>query len=245
MRGSLRVAVFVCAAGAAAPAEWAGDGAWSRQAAGVRAAPNQLLRFAGTLRGPGGDPLEGDHVLVFEIFDGARGGAPLWKEKHEVTLEEGSYTVLLGSVSRIRLPLDRDSYLFVHPEGLDEVLEEYRIAVPVEEPGAGPDATAGARGVYRLEAVGRKRGSREAARVREGDEDASSRTGKAGGRAAGGDREVLPEPEPPVDLGPEPGETGTSAVKLRAVKQIRSPSGTLSVAPSGGTPNPLELPGTG
>src|SRR5262245_8953339 len=127
-------------------------------ASGSKLPPNQLVRFSGTLRDGNGQPLSGEHLLMFEIFDVARGGEPVWKEKHVATLEEGAYTVLLGSVSRLNVPLDRDYYLFVHPEGLIESLEQYRIAVAVQTPPGEQGTLPGERGVYRFEVVGRKQG---------------------------------------------------------------------------------------
>jgi len=61
----------------------------------------QQVRYAGKLGTRGGDTVE----AVFRIYAAAEGGDPLWSETQRVTTsEDGSYSVLLGSVSLSGLP---------------------------------------------------------------------------------------------------------------------------------------------
>ncbi len=61
----------------------------------------QQVRYAGKLATRTGDTVE----AVFSIYAAAEGGEPLWTETQKVTVDQdGSYTVLLGSVSHSGLP---------------------------------------------------------------------------------------------------------------------------------------------
>jgi hypothetical protein len=179
-------------------------------------ARNQLLRFTGTLLDPDGRPLAGDQTLVFQIFEG-RGGEPIWEERHPVTMENGRYTVLLGAQTRIDIPLNRDSYLFVQPEGLDDVIEQYRIVVASGDPGAEPGAHKGQRGVYRLEAAGSRNGT-----------------------AARGKEKAVDTDDDAADA--EETRIAATGFKLRTIKQVVSPNGTILFNPGPGTPDPLVVP---
>ena len=61
----------------------------------------QQVRYAGKLATRSGDTVE----AVFSIYAAAEGGEPLWTETQKVAVDQdGSYTVLLGSVSHAGLP---------------------------------------------------------------------------------------------------------------------------------------------
>lgn len=58
-----------------------------------------FLNFQGSLRDPAGNPLSGEHRLVFRIYGAADAppGAALWNEEHTgVTVRDGFFNVLLG-----------------------------------------------------------------------------------------------------------------------------------------------------
>jgi hypothetical protein len=94
------VVSFFTTADHAFAAPWA-----SRQAApalqpsvaGVTVPP--FLNFQGSLRDPAGNPLNGEHRLIFRIYGAtdAPPNAALWKEEHTgVTVRDGYFNVLLG-----------------------------------------------------------------------------------------------------------------------------------------------------
>ena len=58
----------------------------------------RLVKFAGTLKDAKGTPRMGVVGLTFAIHAKQEGGAPLWLETQNVTLDEqGRYSVLLGA----------------------------------------------------------------------------------------------------------------------------------------------------
>jgi hypothetical protein len=58
----------------------------------------RLIRFSGTAHGSSGKPLTGVVGITFSLYKGQDGGAALWLETQNVTLDtNGVYSVLLGA----------------------------------------------------------------------------------------------------------------------------------------------------
>jgi len=71
-----------------------------------RAIP-RLVKFSGVLRNSLGEPRTGVVGILFALYEEQDGGAPLWLETQNVTLDEqGRYSVLLGATQSEGLPLE-------------------------------------------------------------------------------------------------------------------------------------------
>ena len=69
--------------------------------------PTRLVRFAGVLNEPKGQPLIGVVGVMFSIYAEPTGGAPLWQETQNVKLDkQGRYSVLLGSANGLGMPVE-------------------------------------------------------------------------------------------------------------------------------------------
>src|SRR5262245_19943762 len=67
----------------------------------------RLVQFSGILQDNGGAIQPGLQSITFALFRDQRGGAPLWQETQNVTVDaEGRYTVLLGAGTRGGVPLE-------------------------------------------------------------------------------------------------------------------------------------------
>ena len=65
------------------------------------------VKFSGTVKDAQGKPLSGTVGITFSFYKDQQGGAPLWQETQNVTLDaSGRYTVQLGSSLASGLPLD-------------------------------------------------------------------------------------------------------------------------------------------
>ncbi|MBN93637.1 MAG: hypothetical protein CL928_06105 [Deltaproteobacteria bacterium] len=64
------------------------------------ATPTRLSQQGRVLDGAGG-PLSGSHTLVFTLYDEETGGNVLWTETHQLNLDEGYYSVTLGTLSTL------------------------------------------------------------------------------------------------------------------------------------------------
>ncbi|MFT6232957.1 MAG: hypothetical protein ACJAZO_003475, partial [Myxococcota bacterium] len=49
----------------------------------------------------GGTPLQGSQTIVFRLYDAPTGGASGWTETHTITVNDGYFAVVLGSVSAL------------------------------------------------------------------------------------------------------------------------------------------------
>ena len=63
------------------------------------AAPPNLINYQGSLTDTGGVPVDGSFPMTFRIYDVATGGTPLYEESQSVTVTQGIYNVLLGSIT--------------------------------------------------------------------------------------------------------------------------------------------------
>ncbi len=67
------------------------------------AVPN-IISYQGVLNGDDGTPVNGSVNMTFSIYDSPSSGAPLWVENQTVSVSNGAFNVLLGSVEG--LPAD-------------------------------------------------------------------------------------------------------------------------------------------
>lgn len=62
------------------------------------AAFSAQIPYSGQLADDEGVALSGNHSLTFSLYDAVTGGTPLWTETHAVTVNNGYFSVELGSV---------------------------------------------------------------------------------------------------------------------------------------------------
>ena len=73
-----------------------------------------LISYQGRLTDATGIPIEGSRSVTFRIYDSEVAGNLLWNETHSnVTATEGIFEVLLGSVTSLNLPFDKQYYLAI------------------------------------------------------------------------------------------------------------------------------------
>ncbi|MBI3404740.1 MAG: tail fiber domain-containing protein [Acidobacteria bacterium] len=77
-----------------------------QDSASAHAVP-RLVKFGGTLREANGSARAGTVGVVFAVYADANGGAPLWMETQNISVDEtGKYSALLGASTRGGVPLD-------------------------------------------------------------------------------------------------------------------------------------------
>jgi len=80
--------------------------------AAVQAQVPRLIRYQGTVVDANNVPLEGSYTLTFRVYDVATGGAALWTETQTaVPVSRGVFSILLGQVTPLNLPFDKDAWL--------------------------------------------------------------------------------------------------------------------------------------
>ena len=87
---------------------------WLGGMAPVAAEVPHLIRYQGYVTDDQGAPLEGSYTLSFRIYDAETGGTLLWSETQAgVPLQEGNFSVLLGSVTPLDLTFASPTWLEV------------------------------------------------------------------------------------------------------------------------------------
>ena len=64
----------------------------------------KTINYQGYLTDAGGNPVNGTRSIVFSIYNVNSGGTALWSETQSVAVNNGIYSVILGSVTPINLP---------------------------------------------------------------------------------------------------------------------------------------------
>ena len=71
----------------------------------VRGQIPQTLSYQGVLTDANGAIVpDGKYTLTFKLFNAAGGGRAMWSENQEVFIQNGLFTVAIGSVSPLDIP---------------------------------------------------------------------------------------------------------------------------------------------
>lgn len=111
-------------------------GAQAQQAASQTATVPHLVKFGGNVKDLNGKPLTGTAGVTFALYKDDQGGAPLWIETQNVSLDSsGHYSVMLGATKADGLPTDlftsgEARWLGVQPEGQAEQPRVLLLSVP-------------------------------------------------------------------------------------------------------------------
>ena len=115
--------------------------AWTSTALSQQQTPNtaivpRLIRFAGTLKDSAGKPLSGPVGITFTLYKEQQGGAALWIETQNVSLDSaGRYSVLLGATKPEGIPTElftsgEAQWLGVEVSGQSELPRVLLVSVP-------------------------------------------------------------------------------------------------------------------
>ncbi|MBA7527476.1 hypothetical protein ES705_19652 [subsurface metagenome] len=92
----------------------------------------KLINFEGKLTETDGTPIKGTKEMTFRIYDSAEAPSPIWVEEREVTVDNGFYSILLGSVESFDphdppMKFDTGYWLGVEVSGEGELKPRYQI----------------------------------------------------------------------------------------------------------------------
>ncbi len=74
----------------------------------------QTLSYQGVLADAAGNPgADGTYNLIIKLYDVAAGGAALWQEEHAAIVSKGVFNTILGSVTPLNLPFDKQYWVGV------------------------------------------------------------------------------------------------------------------------------------
>lgn len=73
----------------------------------------QMINYQGVLLDGGGDPITGNRSVEFLLYDVETGGTAIWSETQNLTITEGLFNVLLGSVTPIPFRVFDDTEVYL------------------------------------------------------------------------------------------------------------------------------------
>jgi len=89
---------------------------------GLSAQIPEIISYQGLLSDSEGNPVEnGSYDLTFRLFEAQNAGEAVWSESQSVFIINGIFNVLLGSVTDLSIPFDRQYWLGISVENGDEL----------------------------------------------------------------------------------------------------------------------------
>ncbi len=71
----------------------------------------QEITYQGLLTDANSNPLNGDYDLTFKLYSVSTEGASIWEENQKITVSDGIFNVILGSVNPLDIPFDKAFWL--------------------------------------------------------------------------------------------------------------------------------------
>ncbi|WP_340106230.1 tail fiber domain-containing protein [Rhodohalobacter sp. 8-1] len=89
----------------------------------VQSSHSLLISYQGRLTNSDGSPVvDGNHTLVFSLYDQESGGTALWQETQNIETDNGVFSSTLGAVNSIdTLTFNRPFYLGIQVDGSEEL----------------------------------------------------------------------------------------------------------------------------
>ena len=77
------------------------------------AAVPRIINYQGKFTDKDDNPLSGNYLVTFRFYDVAAGGQAIWEEGHILTLNNGMFNALLGSIKPLDIDFNKDLWLGV------------------------------------------------------------------------------------------------------------------------------------
>ena len=88
----------------------------------------RTLSYQGRLANEAGVAIEGDQALTLRLYAEVSGGEALWEELHVTHVENGLFSVMLGSITPLDLPFDQPYWLGVAVGTAEELTPRMALA---------------------------------------------------------------------------------------------------------------------
>lgn len=75
------------------------------------AAIPRVINYQGKFTDKDDNPLSGNYLVTFRFYDVATGGQAIWEEGHILTLKNGIFNALLGSIKSLDIDFNKDLWL--------------------------------------------------------------------------------------------------------------------------------------
>lgn len=92
------------------------------------AAIPRVINYQGKFTDNANNPLDGNYLVTFRFYETASEGTVMWEEGHILTLKNGMFNVLLGSIKPLDIDFDKDLWLGIEVGSDGEMTPRIKLA---------------------------------------------------------------------------------------------------------------------
>ena len=92
------------------------------------AAVPRVINYQGKFTDKDNNPLSGNYIVTFRLYEVASGGEFLWEEGHILNIEKGLFNALLGSIKPLEIDFDKDLWLGIEVASDGEMSPRIKLA---------------------------------------------------------------------------------------------------------------------
>lgn len=92
------------------------------------AAIPRVINYQGKFTDKDDNPLSGNYLVTFKFYDVAAGGSSMWEEGHILTLKNGMFNALLGSIKPLEVDFGKDLWLGIEIASDGEMSPRIKLA---------------------------------------------------------------------------------------------------------------------
>ena len=97
----------------------------------VYAAIPRVINYQGRLTDKDDNPLTGNFLVTFRFYDVEKEGQPIWEEGHILSIRNGMFNVLMGSVKPLEMDFNKDLWLGMEVASDGEMTPRIKLASSV------------------------------------------------------------------------------------------------------------------
>lgn len=95
------------------------------------AAIPRVINYQGKLTDKDDNPLTGNFLVTFRFYDAEKEGQPVWEEGHILSIKNGMFNVLMGSVKPLEIDFNKDLWLGMEVASDGEMTPRIKLASSV------------------------------------------------------------------------------------------------------------------
>ncbi|MFC1624381.1 hypothetical protein ACFL28_03590 [Candidatus Omnitrophota bacterium] len=88
----------------------------------------RVINYQGKFTDKSDNPLSGNYLVTFRFYDVASGGTQAWEEAHILALDNGIFSVLLGSINPLEISFNKDLWLGIEVASDGEMVPRIKLA---------------------------------------------------------------------------------------------------------------------
>jgi|GEM_PF-1706823 len=97
----------------------------------AHAAIPRVINYQGRLTDKEDNPLTGNFLVTFRFYDAEKDGQAMWEEGHILSIKDGVFSVLMGSVKPLEIDFNKDLWLGMEVSSDGEMAPRIKLASSV------------------------------------------------------------------------------------------------------------------